>query len=94
MSGSKVTLEWHKEFWGECMHSPQLAAALQAAAATESAKANARIGASSHQSDFKNPNFTTRVVTRNGTSSPYYVGLVIAANPRSIYKARHGQAFD
>ncbi len=93
MSGSKVTLEWNKEFWGECMHSPQLAAALQAAADEESANANARIGTSQHQADFKNPNFGTRVVTRKGTSSPYYVGLVIAANPRSIYKAQHGQAF-
>jgi hypothetical protein len=93
MSGNTVTFKWNKEFWGECMHSPQLAAALQEAADTKAGEAEAKIGEPSRATNLKNPNFVTKVATRNGTNSPYYVGLVIAANPRSIYKAQHGQAF-
>lgn len=89
-----VEFKWRKEFWGECFHSPQLAAALQVAADEKAAEAKSRIGAPSRKTNLRNPDFVSRVVTRKGTSSPYYVGLVVAANPRSIYKAKHGEAFD
>ncbi len=88
-----VEFKWNRQFWGECMHSPELAAALQDAAEDEQEKAEARIGAPSRKTNLRNPDFVSKVVTRHGSSSDYYVGLVIAANPRSIYKAEHGEAF-
>lgn len=88
-----VELKWNREFWGECMHSPEMASALQSAAEGERAKAEARIGAPSRKANLRNPDFVSKVVTRHGKSSDYYVGLVIAANPRSIYKAKRGEAF-
>lgn len=95
MAGSAtVTFKWNKAFWGECMTSPGMAAALQGAANVEMGRAESRIGTPSHKTNLRNPNFTTRVATRHGSSSDYFVGLVIAANPRSIYKAQHGQAFN
>ncbi len=89
-----VEFEWNKEFWGECFHSPQLASALQDAADEQAEAAQARIGTPNRNTNLRNPDFATRVVERKGKNSPYYVGLVIAANPRSIYKAKHGEAFD
>lgn len=88
-----VEFKWNREFWGECFHSPEMAAALQSAAEGEQSKAEARIGAPSRKTNLRNPDFVSKVVTRHGSSSDYYVGLVIAANPRSIYKAEHGEAF-
>lgn len=88
-----VEFKWNRQFWGECMHSPELAAALQDAAEGEQEKAEARIGTPSRKTNLRNPDFASKVVTRHGSSSDYYVGLVIAANPRSIYKAEHGEAF-
>ena len=88
-----VTFKWNKEFWGTCMTSAGMAAALQGAASVEAARAEAKIGTPSRPRSFENPNFSTRVAARHGKSSDYFVGLVIAANPRSIYKAQHGQAF-
>lgn len=90
---AEVTFKWNRDFWGTCMTSPALKSALGDAASKQAAAANARIGQPSHRTNLRNDNFYTEVVTRQGSSSPYCVGLVKAGNPRSIYKAEHGQAF-
>ncbi len=89
MRGNAVTFKWNRSFWGECMTSPALRAALQSAAEERAAVADAGIGQPSRAHGFRNPNFVAKTAIRHGTSSNYYVGLVIAANPRSIYKSRH-----
>lgn len=89
---ASVSFKWNREFWGECMTSPQLVAALQAAATLEAGQAKARIGQPSRKTNFRNPDFVAKTATRHGRSSDYAVGLVIAANPRSIYKSRHDGA--
>lgn len=94
MSGNAVSFKWNRSFWGECMTSPALKAALQSAAEERAAAADAGIGQPSRARDLRNPNFVAKTAIRHGTSSNYLVGLVIAANPRSIYKSRHDGALN
>lgn len=84
-----VRLEMRREFWRELMASPELEAALLIEAEHVAAEAEARVGAPPRPKDLRNPNFVAMTATRYGKTSPYPVGLVIAANPRSIWKARH-----
>lgn len=84
-----VRLEMRREFWRELMASPELEAALLSEAERVAAESEARVGAPARHKDLRNPNFVAKTVTRHGKSSPYPVGLVIAANPRSMWKARH-----
>lgn len=86
---SRVTFKWNKGFWGECMTSPQLRSALQSAAETQAAVAEARVGACPRRNNLRNDNFYATTATRHGSSSSYLVGLVKAGNPRSIWKSRH-----
>ena len=92
MSGSAVSFRWDRGFWPGVMTSGQMRSALQSAADLEAAAARARIGAPSHPHQLRNPDFVAKTATRRGSDSPYLVGLVIAANPRSIYKSRHDGA--
>ena len=87
--GSAVTFRWDRGFWPGVMTSGEMRSALQAAANLEAAAARARLGQSNHPHQFRNPDFVAKTATRRGSDSPYLVGLVIAGNPRSIYKSRH-----
>lgn len=89
MKGNAVSFKWNRSFWGECMTSPALKSALQSAAEELAGVADARVGQSSRHSEYRNHNFVAKTAIRHGASSNYLVGLVIAANPRSIYKSRH-----
>lgn len=92
MKGNAVSFKWNRSFWGECMTSPALKSALQSAAEERASAADARVGQSSQHREYRNPNFVAKTAIRHGTSSNYLVGLVIASNPRSIYKSRHDGA--
>lgn len=85
---SDVRIAMRKEFWRELMNSPEMDAALLAEAKRAAADSDSRVGSPSHPKNLKNPNFVAKTVTRHGASSPYLIGLVIAANPRSMWKAR------
>lgn len=87
-----VTLKLNPKFWREVMGDEALAAQLRDKADEIASAADAACGQGKNQARFKNrENFVAKVVTRQGKSSAYPVGLVIAANPRSIYKAqKHG----
>lgn len=77
-------------FWAEAMADPALSARLQSEAERLARAADARCGDGKNQAGFRNrENFVAKVVQRSGQSASYPVGLVIAANPRSIYKAQH-----
>lgn len=91
MSGA-VSFKWDRGFWPGVMTSPEMREALRDAAELYASSANARIGQPSRPKAFRNPNFVAKTAIRHGSDSNYYVGLVIAANPRSIYKARHDGA--
>lgn len=84
-----VSFRWNRDFWPGVMLSTEMQSALQGAADLYASAANARIGEPSVKKKYRNLNFATRTAIRHGSSSNYYIGLVIAANPRSIYKARH-----
>ena len=90
--GKAVSLRWDRGFWPGVMTSGEMRSALQSAADLEAAAARARIGQPHHPHQFRNQDFVAKTATRRGSDSPYLVGLVIAANPRSIYKARHDGA--
>lgn len=87
-----VSFKWNPRFWGECMTSPALKSALQEAADEAASAADARVGRPSRAAEYRNPDFVAKTAVRHGSSSDYLVGLVIAANPRSIYKSRHDGA--
>ena len=87
-----VRLELRREFWRELLNSPEVAAALLSEAERVASESDARVGQPARPRGLRNPNFTARTATRHGKSSTYLVGLVIAANPRSIWKARHDGA--
>lgn len=86
---SAVELRLNKRFWPELMNAAAMAAALQGEAERIAAASDAECGAPSRASNLRNPNFVARTAVRHGTSSPYIIGLVIAANPRSMWKSRH-----
>lgn len=92
MSGASVTIKWNTRFWSEVMSDPALASRLQQEADARAAAADAACGQGKNQGRFRNKqNFAAKVVTRQGSTSSYPVGLVTATNPRSIYKSqRHG----
>lgn len=92
MKGNAVSFKWDRSFWGGCMTSPALKSALQSAADERASAAEAAIGQPSRAREYKNPDFVATTAIRRGKSSNYLVGLVIAANPRSIYKSRHDGA--
>ena len=87
MSGVRVEL--NSSYWASLMNSPELRGRLQEKAEEVAAASDARCGEPARPRAFKNPNFAATTGTRQGRSSPYLVGLVIAANPRSIWKSRH-----
>lgn len=87
--GNAVSFRWDRGFWPGVMTSGEMRSALQAAADLEAATARARAGQPHHPHQLRNPDFVAKTATRNGKDSQYLVGLVIAANPRSIYKSRH-----
>ena len=86
---SAVELRLNKRFWPEVMNSASMAAALQGEAERIAAASDAECGAPGRASNLRNPNFVARTAVRRGTASPYLIGLVIAANPRSMWKSRH-----
>ncbi len=87
--GESVTLKLNPRFWGEVMADEALSAQLASKAGEIASRADMACGQGKNQARFKNrANFAAKVVTRQGASSAYPVGLVIAANPRSIYKAQ------
>lgn len=92
MRGGAVSFKWDRGFWPGVMTSGEMRSALLQAADLYASAARARIGSPSRPRKFANPDFATRTAIRHGSTSNYYVGLVIAANPRSIYKARHDGA--
>lgn len=87
MSGVRVEL--NRSYWASLMNSPELQKRLQSAAERVAAASDARCGQPTRPRTFKNPNFVAETDTRQGRNSPYLVGLVIAANPRSIWKSTH-----
>lgn len=86
-----VTLDYKpsKDFWQEVMLSPELKASLQSAADTEKSRLQGQLGVSKTPHKFRNADFYSDTALRNGSNSPYYIGLVKAGNPRSIYKMRN-----
>ncbi len=86
-----VTLDYkpNKEFWREVMTSQELRAALKGAADGEKSRLQGQLGASKAPRKFRNADFYSDTALRSGTNSPYYIGLVKAGNPRSIYKMRN-----
>lgn len=91
---SDVDIKVSRSFWSEYLTSQEVSEKLMAAAESVAARAESRIGTPSRPRTFDNPNFGTQVVVRHGKDGDYCVGLVIAANPRSIYKALHDGALD
>lgn len=87
-----VRVEWDRRFWARYLRSEQVRSALQSAAGRIAAEADGRVGAPTRGQRLRNSNFAASVVTRHGASSEYLVGLVIAANPRSNWKALHDGA--
>lgn len=88
--GCEVRFDWNKAYWGEVMTSQATRSMLMDKAESVASAADSRVGSSPRAASYRNPNFVARVETRAGTRSQYCVGLVIAANPRSIYKASRG----
>lgn len=85
-----VDFKWNGRFWAEAMADPALSARLQSEAERLARAADARCGTGRNQASFKNrENYVAKVAKRSGTTASYPVGLVIAANPRSIYKSKH-----
>lgn len=86
---SDVRVEFNRNYWASIMNSDAMRRRLQSEADRVAAASDARCGTPTRPRTFDNPNFVAKTDTRQGKSSPYLVGLVIAANPRSIWKANH-----
>ena len=92
---SDVDIKVSRSFWSEYLTSQEVSEKLMTAAESVAARAESRIGTPSQPRALRNPNFGTQIAVRHGKDGgTYCVGLVIAANPRSIYKALHDGALD
>lgn len=88
MSEAKVVI--NKAVWREIFTSPEVVKALVDEAGKVAKAASAELGPSPRGHEYRNPNFG--VAYRIGKNSA--VAVVVAANPRSIWKSRNKGALD